>query len=57
MAGGAPDAMMERLSAERDQCLARVKAVTDSAAEADRDLSDQDEDVIKRANERVSKID
>jgi hypothetical protein len=57
MAGGAPDAMLERLSAERDQCLARVKAVTDSAAEADRDLSDQDEDVIRRANERVTKID
>jgi hypothetical protein len=36
MAGGAPDAMLERLTAEREQCLARVKAVTDSAAEADR---------------------
>jgi hypothetical protein len=57
LAGGAPDAMVERLTSERDQCLARVRAVTDSAAEADRDLSDQDEDVIRRANERVSKID
>jgi hypothetical protein len=57
LAGGAPDAMVERLTGERDQCLARVKAVTDSAAEADRDLSDQDEEVIRRANERVAKID
>jgi hypothetical protein len=57
MGGGAPDAMIERLNAERDQCLSRVKAVSDSAAESDRDLSDQDMEVITRANERVTKID
>jgi len=57
MGGGAPDAMMDRLTEERGQCLARVKAVSDSAAESNRDLSDQDEEVISRANERVQKID
>jgi hypothetical protein len=57
MGGGAPDAMVDRLTEERQQCLARVKAVSDSAAESDRDLSDQDEEVIQRANERVQKID
>jgi hypothetical protein len=57
IAGGAPDAMVDRLTEERSQCLARVKAVSDAAAESDRDLSDQDEDVIRRANERVAKID
>jgi len=57
MAGGAPDGMLERLISEREACLARVSAVADSAAESNRDLSDQDTEVITRAQERITKLD
>ena len=57
LAGGAPDAMLEKLVSEREACLTRVSAVTDAAAESDRDLSDQDSEVINRARERIAKLD
>lgn len=57
VAGGAPDAMLERLVSEREACLTRVSAVTDAAAESDRDLSDQDAEVINRARDRIAKLD
>jgi hypothetical protein len=57
VAGGQGDAMLERMVNEREACLARVKAVTDAAAESNRDLSDQDEEVITRAKERIVKLD
>jgi HK97 family phage major capsid protein len=57
VAGGAGDAMLERLVSEREACLARVEAVSAAASESDRDLSDQDAEVITRAKERVAKLD
>jgi hypothetical protein len=57
IAGGAPNAMLERITTERQACLDRVQAVTDSAFEANRDLSDQDEEVINRARERITFLD
>jgi HK97 family phage major capsid protein len=57
VAGGAGDAMLEKLVSEREACLARVSAVAAAAEESNRDLSDQDEDVIKRAQERISRLD
>jgi len=54
-AGG--DAMLEKLVSEREACLARVSAVAAAADEANRDLSDQDTEVIQRAQERVAKLD
>lgn len=57
MGGGAPDAMLEKLVSEREACLTRVSAVTDAAAESNRDLSDQDTEVIERAKDRIAKLD
>jgi hypothetical protein len=56
-AGGAPNAMLERLVSEREACLTRVEAVTSAAAESDRDLSDQDAEVINRARDRIAQLD
>jgi len=57
MAGGAGNALLERAVADREQCLARIESVSAAAFEAQRDLSDQDLDVIKRAKERVEFLD
>jgi hypothetical protein len=57
LGGGAGNPMLENLVAERDQCLSRVDGVTQAALESGRDLSDQDEEVINRAKERVAKLD
>jgi hypothetical protein len=57
MAGGAGNAMLERIVTERDACLQRVSAITDAAFEANRDLSDQDEETINRARERITFLD
>lgn len=57
MAGGAGDEMLERLISEREACLTRVQAVAAAAAESNRDLSDQDTEVIQRAQTRVGELD
>lgn len=57
MAGGAQNKMLERIVTEREQCLSRISAITDSAYEANRDLSDQDEETINRARDRVAFLD
>jgi hypothetical protein len=57
VAGGAGDEMLERLISEREACLTRVQAVAAAAAESNRDLSDQDTEVIQRAQERVGQLD
>jgi len=52
-----PDALLERLVSERDQRLALIHSVTQTAADGDRDLSDQDRETITAARTRVAAID
>ena len=52
-----PDALLERLVQERDQRVALIQSITQTAAEAERDLSEQDRETITSARERVSAID
>lgn len=49
--------LLERTVQEREQCLTLIEGVTRAAFEAERDLSDQDHDTIKRAQERVAFLD
>ena len=51
------DALLERLVNERDQRLALIRSISDSAAEAERDLSDQDRETITAARTRLAAID
>jgi HK97 family phage major capsid protein len=57
VAGGAPNPLLERAVQEREQVLSRIESVSAAAFEANRDLSEQDQDTIKRARERVEFLD
>lgn len=52
-----PDVLLDRLLAERDDRTGLIRSLTGAAAEAERDLSDQDKDTITRAQTRITEID
>lgn len=50
------DEMLKRLNTERDERITFMRSLTDAAVEQNRDLSDNDRELIKTAKERVLKI-
>lgn len=52
-----PNAMLDRLVAEREQLVQLCRNVTDTAANSNRDLSDQDREVLTRSRERIDALD
>ena len=56
-APGGIKALLEQSSSERDSCVTLIEGVTTAAFEAQRDLSEQDNDTIQRAKTRIEFLD
>jgi len=55
--GGGVKALLEKTVQERDACVTLIEGVTTAAFQAGRDLSEQDNDTITRARERITFLD
>jgi hypothetical protein len=56
-APGGVKALLEQSAQERDSCVTLIEGVTTAAFEAQRDLSEQDNDTISRARTRIEFLD
>ena len=56
-AGGGSKALLEQSVQEREACVTLIEGVSTAAFEAKRDLSDQDNDTIERAQARIKFLD